>query len=157
NAANSANSAALGGVPASGYVQGSGRITPVRGYVADSGPTVTLIDVPGVGKMTLDCTSSGNTVILTYRNMSGATQIGVESVAPSGAPPPSTVTAQSLANGNPFALSGTGNAPSRGAVFTFDFAPIDPTGAPGFSFRGSGYTQMAGLQRCAASGVVTIG
>jgi hypothetical protein len=154
--ANSANSAALGGVPASGYVQGSGRQVTVRGYVNTGGATATLISAAGVGNLTMDCANTGQDVTLTYTNTSGAIQLGDGSVANQGA---STVSVNGVTLPNNTTLTRTGSTAgaSDGHIFTFEAVPIDPTGAPGLSFHGTGWTKAHGENRCVVFGVATVG
>jgi hypothetical protein len=155
--ANSANSAALGGVPASGYVQGSGRQITVRGYVNTGGATATLISAAGVGNLTMDCANTGQDVTLTYTNTSGAIQLGNGSVADEGAASTVDVHGATLANNGTLARTGSTAAASDGHIFTFEAVPIDPTGAPGLSFHGTGWTKAHGENRCVVFGVATVG
>jgi hypothetical protein len=152
-----ANSAALGGVPASGYVQGSGKQVTVRGYVDTGGATATLINAAGVGTLTMDCANTGQNVTLTYTNTSGDLQLGNGSVANQGTSSTVAVAGFTLANNQTVSRIGTSAGSSDGHIFTFEALPNDPTGKPGLSFRGTGFTKVHGENRCVVFGVATVG
>jgi hypothetical protein len=153
-----ANSAALGGVPASGYTQGSGKQALVRAYVFTGDPSATLVNASGAGILTMDCSNTGQTITLTYTNTSGTFQNVNATVAQQGAASTVNVTGQSVNSGATVARTATAAGISSGAVFTFDaIPPITSPEKPTFSFRGSGWTKTFGDSRCAATGVATFG
>jgi len=155
-AGSAGNSDTLGGIGANGFVRGSGRLVPVRGYVA-VGAVKTLLDVSGVGRLDVACGNSGQDVTVLYVNLSGASQMVSRSTVHQGPSQLVELGGQVLPNNGTTQGTGSSASDTQAHLYTFDAGPAAETGAPGFSFRGTAFTRLNGTARCALTGVAAIG
>jgi hypothetical protein len=80
------DSARLGGIAASGYLQGSGETLFTRKYPAAGAPAVELLNVAGVGSVDAACSADAEAITWTLHHSVGSSQLGTleTMVQPSG-------------------------------------------------------------------------
>ncbi len=97
NADSAANSAALGGTPASGFIGGSGKVLTTSGTASNNSIQQRALTLPGFGDINMNCNSAGTGVTVLFTNGSGSTETASVSDV---TVPPNFGSSTSLTNGN---------------------------------------------------------